>query len=1739
MRINAAFLSVISSCILKLACATEADFAYEVFLSNGGCKTEADANCTEFSRFFQTELSKPGTKLPNFEVPCDECVTMAEYTQGETVFAGVIDVIGTLVFPSATKMKLKTDGIIVQGKLIVEREDDTIVDGHADIIIELTGNDDIKWVPTSMNQDSCEHPTSGEIKCLIGKRAVIVAGGTVDIRAFPKDCISWTHLADDVADDLPVPIEFPKVVAPLGGQDCADYALFQYDFMNGDIGPWKGSLGTTASIMEEDGVSFLKVSGRYRDWQGINLDITNDEKLLPCLQPDVDYLFTIKARLDPANGVPSKCFSTGEKCLLFKTHSLNDNNDLNWKTLYAVPSAIGASDNEWFTVGTTIKFTQDDIDNMSAYANFYVAGPEGGVDISIANIALGLPNEKYFPDPTDVNNICQDLILNGDAEISDVFAYPQTYSGPSSGILSVETDSGGNNYLSVKGRVKDFNSIESQFNTECIIQYSTYVFKARVWLHSSAPYKPRFTIRTKISDTGNAEEDYVVESIGFCPESSQDIGWVQCERNFMFTEVHQKATQIQLIIVTEGDFESDIDYDDISVAIFNSPVSTLILDTTNASCWGVGAEIMVTSHTLEDSDTVAVNITKVEVDSVTNTTRISIDKPIAKHTTLKDSEDFAVEVALLSREMLIQPMDNVEPLQPLHGGHMMFLHTTDQAQIVEGVEFRKMGQQGERGRYPLHFHMSENVYGTLISKNTVRDSNQRCYVIHGTHNVTLRENVAFNNFGHCYMVEDGFEQDNHFEYNIGARTKVTPDDGILSLEESDMFASTYWISNPNNYFVGNVGAGGDDTGFWYEFLEFVRGPSTEYDPYQEINPSKFSFGLFLDNVMHSYKGDGFKLYPNGYFPDFHAAFQNTKSYKNIGDGVLLHNSAKLHIQGGTYADNRVQIEIDKESDDVWISDAHIIGYSPSFQKEVEASNTKSHCPANRPNIGIQLHSFLRSRDSKGYNLTNIVFEDFGYSKTGCVNSSAIDVDPEVRDGHFDAYSLFQNLTFPDGSPSYEKINICDLEVYGGIKDLVLEDLTGDLNPTGTEPGSIVSRGGKMNFFSDRCVEMEGSCAYYCTGSCYRGFNIAVTQAAEYKDWRIEAKSGTHKVEFESYFDEKYKKEKKTKKKIPIHEDNFNYERRRFFTATLPNGNFTLKFVDKDGNIGWPTIAEQMWEDPVECGDYIDDSRIHLIVPEPTDECENVVKNHDAEEGTENHWMHTGGDVQVVSPGYGSSSYAIASVERTGHWQGPGQFLDSRCLVAGQSYAVSAKFRLQDEKSGAFIACDINEKRYISDNVCPRISFRMRQLTGNQILDPVKTTFAYPIAETVLPVLADKWNTLYGFFTVTPKIAEQSTVALFFEQVRPGVRIIVDDVIMELTTTGCSDQSNNRNFESGDNRLWTARGNLNFEMVTPGFESDYAMKTSKREHFWSSMEQAISKDCLEEGREYSISAKIKLEKDGAPYDCAPGIDWGIVGQEYLSCPVITLMTYAAVPSNNTWLDVSKVVGAWDSGLWNDIYGEFKVTKEMLDAPKLTFYFQKLIADVDMIVDNIVIKEVADFGCDDLIKNGNAELNDKPLYWAAKGAGNYGTASSLVEIKGPGHNSTNAIACSERSSPHSALIQTLNNDCVQQDVLYQVKSMLKTSDAFGGGYSCDVHQTYISDSNPRCPVILIAAQNSGGAPQKRAVGAAHSEWDGDGWNEVSGNFTFFPSEIAADALWIEFVLAQAEYLLVDDVSLKVAT
>jgi len=522
-------------------------------------------------------------------------------------------------------------------------------------------------------------------------------------------------------------------------------------------------------------------------------------------------------------------------------------------------------------------------------------------------------------------------------------------------------------------------------------------------------------------------------------------------------------------------------------------------------------------------------------------------------------------------------------------------------------------------------------------------------------------------------------------------------------------------------------------------------------------------------------------------------------------------------------------------------------------------------------------------------------------------------------------------------------------------------------------------------------------------------------------------------------------------------------------------------------------------------------------------------------------MHAGGDVQIVSPGYGGSQYAIASVTRTGAWQGPGQYVDSRCFVVGEYFEVTARVRLQHEETGNFMSCDPHQKHYMHPEACPRISFRMREIMGNEIGDEVVTTFIHPVAETVGPYNANDWNLMYGVIKITEHIAKQSTIFMFVERTAPGVRIIVDDVRMGKVVRSEDDRSYNRDFESGDTRFWHTLGPNDIDIVSDGHDgSNYALKSFNRQTFWASMEHELTQDTMVLGHTYAVKAKIKLEKNGASHDCTPGLWWGLQGEEQNICPTLTLRQAIHNSTHSNYTDIGVTVGTWNSGDWNDMYGTFEVTQDMLDAPAVTIMWTKLDQAIDLIIDDVSIAEIADFGCDDLIYNGGGEIDGgQPYYWKMLGSGSI----DVTDGTDGGYNSPKALYNHGRVTKYDGIRQLLEKECILPEAVYEVTAMVKMQKADGSPYPCVVSQTYGDGpgqdlATKRCPYISIGSQNPGGAPQHRAVASAYPDWDASGFNLLKGHFKFFSNEIAADTLFVSITQgpADAEFL-VDDVSIKV--
>ncbi|XP_034727140.1 cell surface hyaluronidase [Etheostoma cragini] len=248
-----------------------------------------------------------------------------------------------------------------------------------------------------------------------------------------------------------------------------------------------------------------------------------------------------------------------------------------------------------------------------------------------------------------------------------------------------------------------------------------------------------------------------------------------------------------------------------------------------------------------------------------------------------DGIDMRAEVALLSRNIFIYGEmesscygDNVCQFynQDTYGGHIKILRNFSSVHLSH-VELKNMGQQREKGRYPLHFHMCGDVdlrggyrEPTYVDGLSIHHSFSRCLTIHTTNGLLVKNTIGYDTLGHCFFLEDGIEQRNTFYHNLGLLTRpgtLLPTDrnetlctsikdkvykGYTPSPSTECKAvSTFWIANPNNNLISNAAAGSQDAGIWFVFHSSSTGASHGLVP--ETRAELTPLGIFYNNRVHS------------------------------------------------------------------------------------------------------------------------------------------------------------------------------------------------------------------------------------------------------------------------------------------------------------------------------------------------------------------------------------------------------------------------------------------------------------------------------------------------------------------------------------------------------------------------------------------------------------------------------------------------------------------------------------------------------------------------------------------------------------------------------------------------------------------------------------------------------------------------------------------------------------------------
>jgi len=282
--------------------------------------------------------------------------------------------------------------------------------------------------------------------------------------------------------------------------------------------------------------------------------------------------------------------------------------------------------------------------------------------------------------------------------------------------------------------------------------------------------------------------------------------------------------------------------------------------------------------------------------------------------------DERAEVGLLSRNITIQGagtlIDGVPTAPDGIGGHIMIL--AGATAKVQGVELVNMGQRGQLGHYPIHWHLAGAVPGQYIRNSVIWRSNNRCVTVHGTRELSVEGNVCYDHLGHGYFLEEGAETGNRLFGNLGLLSRrPAMQDRLIPTDDRP---ATYWVTNPNNSLVGNVAAGSEGIGFWYALPDAPIGLSTG----QPDRPNRTPLWEFQGNIAHSNHQQGLNVddapRANGtttatmYTPSLipgqsgsplvPARFTGFVAYKNGNRGVWLRGN-QHYLENAILADNYI------------------------------------------------------------------------------------------------------------------------------------------------------------------------------------------------------------------------------------------------------------------------------------------------------------------------------------------------------------------------------------------------------------------------------------------------------------------------------------------------------------------------------------------------------------------------------------------------------------------------------------------------------------------------------------------------------------------------------------------------------------------------------------------------------------------------------------------------------------------
>jgi hypothetical protein len=607
--------------------------------------------CNDGSVFWSDQGYRP--EVETVVIPCGLCVTMDFDDSDALILPLGLDIQGTLTFPDDYSITIQTPFVRVQG--VLEMIATQSVTDEPSVRIVLTGADMslTSFVPAGENEFTCSAMGATTASpCTVGNKPIVVAGGRLDIRGLPKNCKVWVHLEDIAAQtELPSPDVYTTIPEPTPDhpnplcRGLDPYMAESFD-TNENVYAWTGGYGAKYEVTSN---GTFKVSNRVSAGEhGPSWDLLN---VRDCLIPDQTYLFSAQIRLikpSEESGTPTSCAVDDSGCLVLRSTTRLESGQVGSRKGFEEQSDQFTY-GKWTDFYATFTFTAEELDPAAIFHIFQLEGPDPDVDIEMDNIIFSLPSQDVVPDPS---NVCAgNLIMNGDAT-SSVHPYPMESLG---GRLTVKAggSTNDNNWFLTEFRTSDMDSVAYYMDAPgCMVVGARYKVSARVRIQSDKELKSEMYFRIFFKD--NSSSRFLLAE---CPPSSRR--WVDCESEFEMIEEFD-SDQVESIRLSFQTFDGptdNLEIDDWELVFLEGPKTAIIIEEEGvAGCWDDGAEILITSHTVDFEQEQVRRVVGTPTGVGNGLVRLDLDAFVIPPTTRRDSEDFAVEVALLSRNVSTRTM---------------------------------------------------------------------------------------------------------------------------------------------------------------------------------------------------------------------------------------------------------------------------------------------------------------------------------------------------------------------------------------------------------------------------------------------------------------------------------------------------------------------------------------------------------------------------------------------------------------------------------------------------------------------------------------------------------------------------------------------------------------------------------------------------------------------------------------------------------------------------------------------------------------------------------------------------------------------------------------------------------------------------------------------------------------------------------------------------------------------------